>query len=455
MASRRARALAAFVLCAAAAACGDESTTKRAVSPLEPRSAGEAEAAEQFAAAQAFLDAGDDRLAEPVLRRVLDQAPKHAKALAALGDLCFRRRSFEEAVQLLARYVELEPDDFDHRRRLFEAYCGKRDFVGAETAARAWVAHDRDFGEPWYALGCAQHELGKLDAAVKSLEAAGARQSSRGDVRSRLGLVLLAQGKHAAAEAAQRDALQRDPRYVPAWSRLGDLIALAGASRRSEAITAYRRGAQASGSGAVHARLYRQLRLASAADASRAEEADAEWKTLVAVLGRDMLPFAGLPAPTGEAPDPDREEKALRAAVVASPDDALARARYATCLHRRGDVSRAVEEYAEASRAAPSDASIRAAYGAALLAKGDAGAAVVELSEATKLGRADGTTSRNLGWALLLLGRDADAVLAFDRALALSADDRLSRRARGIARMHAGDLDGGLKDVVDSGWSGP
>src|SRR5205814_645341 len=79
-------------------------------------------------------------------------------------------------------------------------------------------------------------ELGKFDAAEEALRTASARKAGRADVRSKLGVVLLAKGRTADAEAAQRDALRRvdphDPVYAEAWLRLADVISLAGAPRR-------------------------------------------------------------------------------------------------------------------------------------------------------------------------------------------------------------------------------
>jgi cytochrome c-type biogenesis protein CcmH/NrfG len=69
-----------------------------------------------------------------------------------------------------------------------------------------------------------------------------------------------------------------------------------------------------------------------------------------------------------------------------------------------------------------------------------------------RLDPSDALSWRNLGWAMVLLGRDADAVGAFDEALKRAPADRLAKRARGIARLHSGDLKAGMDDVAASGW---
>ncbi len=450
MSRRLAGALALAAACVGVAACGDDSPTSRFVPALDRQTPEEREASEKFAQAQTLLDAGSEREAESALRRVLELSPKHVRALTALGDLLLRHRRFDDATPVLRRLVELSADTAN-KKRLVESLNGQRDFVGAEAVARQWAKTSRDSAEAWYQFGCALHELGRLDDAAQALDTAATKQASRGDVRSRLGLVHLAQGKRDAAESDQRDALRRDPRCVEAWPRLGDAVAQAGPARYDEAVAAYRRALEAGapGAGGIHARLYRLLRLVAARDPSKAREADAEWKTLLDVAGRDMTPSFGLP-PAASTDD----EAALRAAVVASPDDAKARGRYATCLHRRGDVAGALPEYAEAARTAPDDARIRAAFGAALLVSGDVAAATPHLAAAAKRDPSDETTARNLGWASLVAGSDADALAAFERALRLAKDDRLALRGRGLAKLHAGELDAGLRDVTDSGWGG-
>jgi len=263
--------------------------------------------------------------------------------------------------------------------------------------------------------------------------------------------VLLAQGKTSDAEAAQRDALRRDPRFLDAWARLGDVIALAGPSRYLEAVDAYRRASPVAGG--VRARSYRLLRLVAASDASKTADADAEWEALVALAGREMLANGGLDPPATKPADPAREEKDLRAALEARPDDAKTRCKYATLLHRRGDVDDAIAEYAEAAAAAPNDASIRTAYGAALLAKGDPAAAQKELETAVKLDRTNALALRDHGWSLLRLGRFGESVDAFSASLAVRAD-RLARLGRGLARLHLGN-DEGLADLAAAGWTAP
>lgn len=455
MAPPRARTLLLAALGLLAAACDDEpGAAARGVPPLEIPTEAERQAADAYAEAESLLAAGREKQAEPLLRRVVDLSPRHAKALAALSDIDLRRRRFDDAADLLRRLVAVAPDDQTARRKLVEALDGKRDYAGAEAVSRDWTRDARDNSDAWYALGCALHSQGKLEPAAQALKQAASLKASRADVRSRLGLVYLAQGKRADAEAAQRDAVTRDPRFGEAWLRLAEIVDAGGPARRAEAIDAYRRAVQADPArfAAAHAELYRLLRLAGRSDPSAAAEAETEWKVLLRVAGRDMLPWGGLGAPAPEAADPAKEERKLREAVEAKPGDSEARMRFAMFLHRQGDVVRAVDEYAEATLGDAADPRLRAALGAALLVKGDAETAEPQLREALRLDATDQTTWRNLGWALLQLGRDADAVAAFDEALKRFDGDRLARRARGLAKLHQGDLDGGRADLVAAKW---
>ena len=445
---------------AAAAVAGCEPSQKareREVMPLDVPSDAEREAAEKLAQAKALLAAGGEKEAEPLLRRVLELSPKNVAALSALSDLLLQRRHFEEAASMLRRLVEGAPEDFGARQRLFEALLARHDFAAAETVARDWKKATSDSSsDACYALGRSLRMQHKLDAAAEVLERAKSLKAARADVRSELGLVLLEQGKLARAEAAQRDAVQRQPKYGEAWVRLADILLRGASPRVPEAVAALRRAldGELARPGAVHVQLYRLLCLLAKSDASKTGDAEGQWRVLLAAAGRDMLPWDGLGAPPAAVPNPAKTERALRDAVIAHPDDAKARLALALFLHRRGDVAGAADEYAEAMLGLPGDSRLRSALGAALLVRGDASTAESQLAQAVRLDSNDQTSWRNLGWSQLLLGRDADAVASFDRALKLFDGDHLARRARGLARMHQGDLDGGLAEVTASGWMG-
>ena len=453
----RRAALAVLLAGAALSACDEEPATpvEGEVRPLDLPTGAEREAAAKYADAEALLDAGHDAQAEPLLRRVVELCPSHTGALGDLSGILMRRGRPGEAAALLRRLVAAVPGDATARRRLFDAVVAQRDTSSAEAVARNWTKEFQDSSDAWYALGCALHDAGKLDAAVNALKQAATLKGSRADVRSRLGLVYLAQGNIAQAEAAQRDAKERDPNYGDAWLRLGDLLARGGAPRRAETIDAWRHAIQSDPPRFAPLRvdLYRALVLAVREGQAAADEPETEWKSIVRAAGRDMLPWGGLGAPAPQSADSSKEEKALRAAVIADPADARARFRYAMLLHRRGEFVHASDEYAEAAKSDPADARIRSALGAALLAAGDTAAAEPHLREAVRLGPTDQTAWRNLGWTLVLLRRDDDAVAALDTALRLYDGDRLAHRARGLARLHRGDLDAGLAEIVASGWT--
>lgn len=453
----RRAALALLLAATALPACDEEPATpvEGEVRPLDLPSDADREAASKYADASALLDAGRDGQAEPLLRRVLELSPGHAGALRDLAGILMGRGRPGEAAALLRRLVAAVPDDASARRRLFDAVVAQHDTSAAEAVGHDWTREFPDSSDAWYALGCALHDAGKLDQAVHALKQAATLKGQRADVRSRLGLVYLAQGQLAQAEAAQRDANQRDPNYGDAWLRLGDLLARGGSSRRAETIDAWRHAVLSDPArlAALRVDLYRALVRAAREGQAAADEPETEWKSVVRAAGRDMLRWDGLGAPAPQSGDPSKEEKALRAAVIADPSDAQTRFRYAMALHRRGDLTRAAEEYAEAARSDPADARIRSALGAALLAAGDAAAAEPVLREAVRLGPTDQSAWRNLGWTLVLLRRDDDAVAALDSALRLHDGDRLARRAHGLARLHRGELDAGVAEVVASGWT--
>jgi tetratricopeptide (TPR) repeat protein len=449
--------VASVVILAALTACDDHADKPAGdVAPLEVPSDAEREAAAKFAEAKALVEAGREKQAEALLRRVVELSPRHPKALALLSEALMKRRAYADAAPYARTLVDVAPDDQTARKRLYDALYGQSDFAGAEEACHAWTKTMRDDSEAWFSLGTALYAGGHLEDSVKALRQAAALKATRADIRSQLGLVLLAQGKLAEAEAAQKDAVQRDPHAGEAWFRLGEVVSRTGPARLPEAIESMRRAVKEDPKlGYVHLYLYRLLRMAAdEGDASRAEEAEAEWKVVLRIGGRDILKWGGLGSPPSAASDAAKDEKALRAAVVQHPDDAEARYRFALAVHRRGDLAEAANEYAEAILAAPADAKIRAALGAALLAQGDAEHAEPQLREAVRLDATDATSWRNLGWALVELRRDADAMSALDEAMKRRDGDHAAAKARALARMHKGEVDEGLQDIAAAGWIG-
>lgn len=450
--------LIAVGLPAALAACERQADEPTAVRELDVTEAGDEELRERVDRARLLVDAGEDRAAAELLRGVLRERPGDPEVLRLLADLELSRGRFEEALSALQPLIEREEvasTDFADAVRALEE-LGRYD--AAVAVARDWSERHRRDADAHFQLGRLAYLVDDLKTAAESLRRAERLQAGRADVRSELGLVLLRRGNRDEAEAKQRDAVERDPKFALAWFRLGDAISRAGPERRTQAIRAMERSLELDprGRDAMTSRvfLYRQYQLAlTEGDDSVQESADRLWQAVLRRLSPRELRF-GRTGPRALQSDLAPLREAVRAAEPTEPAPRVALARR---LHAAGEFEVAAELYQAALSAygadAPGDVALDA--GCALAATGDTDEALVWLQRATGRAAEDVHAWRALGWVLLLADRPDEGLRALERALELAEDPRVVarlRRARGLAWLRLGRLDEGLNEVAAAGW---
>ncbi len=356
-----------LVLASLLAACGDDivEPRDRAVDQLEVPSADEEEARAKFDEAKVLLAAAKPRLAEPLLRRVVELTPNDLGAVRALAKVCVDLSRLDDAIPLLRRAVALDPKDTVSHDLLVRSLKGKGDAEGAETACRVWTGALPDDEEAFFQLGTILLEAGRPKEAIAALRRAEILTARRADIRTQLGLAFAANGQFDRAEQKLRDALQRDPHSADAWFKLGDVLTRFEPPRLKEAAEAMEHAVKENDR-LVHAHLY-LYRLAKLSQLPAGDpllaRAERSWTTILRLHGRAQLSGPGLTsrddgshdvvANTDGAPrDPaDRNERdgrdeeaseyVLREAVTERPDDPAARFALARFLHRerRWDVA--------------------------------------------------------------------------------------------------------------------
>ena len=143
-----------------------------------------------MAVAVALQQAEQWAAAEDIYRSVLDVAPNHPDALHFGGVLAHQRGRSDDAVALIERSLELEPERAD------------------------WHSN----------LGIVQQDRLRLDAAAAAFRRAIALDPSHANAHSNLGVVLRAKGEPEEAEAAYRAAIRIDPEHSDAYHNLGVLL---------------------------------------------------------------------------------------------------------------------------------------------------------------------------------------------------------------------------------------
>jgi serine/threonine-protein kinase len=127
---------------------------------------------------------------EPVIARILEQAPGLGDCYLALGGTLIIQRKMDEAVAALRQAVTLKPNSGTAAQALSQAHIMKGEFEAAEREARRWLALGKT--DPNEAASAAQyHEFTKLLLDLdKKLPAILEGREKRGDDPNRL--VLLA-----------------------------------------------------------------------------------------------------------------------------------------------------------------------------------------------------------------------------------------------------------------------
>lgn len=217
----------------------------------EPRSpqASAAPAVDSFAAlrnARAFQQAGNFEAAERICGELLQAHPDDAGALHRLGVLAYVQGRPRDAIALIERAVEREPDRpeihvslclallaaGEHQR--FEA-CVQ----AAETVCRTLLAREPQNADALHRLGVLCDLRGEHRTAVGLLEQARALDPANAEIYNDLGLAVLADRQPEPAARHFQEALRANPQYIGAASNLA--LALEAQGKFDEAIAACRR----------------------------------------------------------------------------------------------------------------------------------------------------------------------------------------------------------------------
>ena len=205
--------------------------------------------------AQSFHREGRRAEAEAVYRDILARAPGHTHATHLLGMLVQRRGDAEEALELLRRAVELQPNEPNYHFGLAitlstqahwpEAIAAYREALRlrpqwpeawmnlgsalkahgamdeAQSAFRQAVVLKPDLADAWHRLAVSQESVGRYEAALESHQRALALQPARADFHVALGNTCRAMRRYDAANAAYGEALRVDPDNAVAYHARG------------------------------------------------------------------------------------------------------------------------------------------------------------------------------------------------------------------------------------------
>lgn len=266
--------------------------------------------------AVAFHRAGRVDRAEPLYRRVLEQAPQHGDALFLLGMLMLNSGRLKEACALLERAVRVAPNNVLFLSHLGGAYgrLGRvREAVGVLFGA---IARQPDFAEAVFNLALTFEGQGQLAAAAECYERTLELDSSRSQAAERLASVR-AKDSALAADPNVRGAVSGDS-PAELFTALGTTLRVSGAvdhatawyraALKLEPRSAYVRTAL----GSIHA------------EAGRLDEAIVEFRRALEIDPDFHAARGYLDTALDDAGRYDETEAVYREAIARRPDDPLA-----------------------------------------------------------------------------------------------------------------------------------
>jgi tetratricopeptide (TPR) repeat protein len=346
---------------------------------------------------RALVEAGNDDLAEELLRAALRARPQEVVLYNQLGALLRRQHRRQEAVEVYAALRGIRPE---LGLNLADALIASgRDKEGFALYERLRKERGDD---PWMTIRHA-NALSRRDRdkeAENAYRVAIRLQPDHAATHNNLGLSLMAQGRYKEAETSCRKAIRLNPGDAGMHNSLGSALLAQG--QHKEAETAYR---VAIGLKGADAGMHNNLGVVLTAQ-GRYKEAEAAWR------------------------------KALRL----KPDDAATHSYLGWTLAKQRRYKEAEAAWREASRLKPDDAGKHDNLGFALMAQGRFKEAEAAYRVAIGLKPDDAGLHKQLGNALGYQRRYKEAEDSYRKTLQLKADDAGAYNNLALTLMAQGRL---------------
>jgi tetratricopeptide (TPR) repeat protein/SAM-dependent methyltransferase len=189
--------------------------------------------------ASRLAQAGRFAEAAVLYRGIVAGSPQNAEATHFLGACLVRCGSRDEGLELLARSVELAPDNLLYRQNygLLLAEAGR--LPAAEAQLLEILGRRKDSATAHNYLGMVRQQLGRFDEACASYEEALRLAPGDAAAANNLGYCLLERGDAEGAQAWLSRSVAADPRSAMAHLNLGNALRTRG--ELTGALESYRR----------------------------------------------------------------------------------------------------------------------------------------------------------------------------------------------------------------------
>ena len=268
-------------------------------------------------------------------------------------------------------------------------------------------------------LGGTLTREGRLDEAMRHLEAARRIRPDYAPALSNIGVVLLRQGRAVEAIPLFRDALRAKPIHLEAWLNLGNALERTG--DREGAAAAYREAERlAPGEPAISALARAAARPRAARPARSPETPQATPEALASYTTANELRDRGRLA---------EAETRYREAIRLDPGCAEFHNNLGSLLGRQGRFDEAVAEITKAIELKPGLTAAHNNLGTVLAMRGDDGGAATRFAEVLRLDPWDVTAHSNLGVLRARQGRRDEAIAHFEAVLRIEPGNASAGRA--------------------------
>ena len=176
--------------------------------------------------------------AEPLYRQVIADHPDQPDAYHRLGMLACQAGNAEQAVTLIDRAIQINPNDWRYHCGRGEVLLSVKQYTGAIAAFEQALGLNGDAPEALFRLAVTLHQTQELDRAIAMYQRLLSINPNLAEVHNHLGSALASAGRLSEAVGAYRQAVALQPVNAEALSNLGSALQASGKS--DEAIAAYR-----------------------------------------------------------------------------------------------------------------------------------------------------------------------------------------------------------------------
>ncbi|HEV2495145.1 MAG TPA: tetratricopeptide repeat protein [Terriglobia bacterium] len=297
-----------------------------------------------FREARAAVQKRDFALAEQKYLEVTRRAPHDHRAYHDLGVVYLRENKYEEAITVLEKAVDFDPEVAATRVLLGQAYYESHQPSKAVAVLQQALRMKPDDPETRLYLGKAQFDSGDYQAAADNLGKLAEKYPTPEVIQA----LTLAYEKRTMAE------ISRQGKFAPHSFEELMVLALEAKARgdADAALSHYRQALKAKPNAVgVHYAMGNVL-----VSLFKLDEATQEFKKEVALNPKDALALWKLGALTLHS-DPERARQYLERSVSLNPQRAGPYVAYGRALVLAGDTPKAVQEYLRAEQLEPQSAS--------------------------------------------------------------------------------------------------